>query len=192
VQPKWPLWGHAFLFAVSRALARLHVEHDDPRRMAGVRVVDPPSGQIGKSGGVLRPSQPLGLKTAHLDGRGGRPRDRPVADRPAHRRVTAQLFGVIHVLIAGRRPNTHWRSKVATVLACASIGAGVGQADVDADDASGISAKGVASLERQVLESPLSRGGAPLGTALRPRYRPGSSVAGGKAAAPRGCGIFSP
>jgi hypothetical protein len=49
---------------------------------------------------------------------------------------------------------------VAAVLACArigeSIGVGVGQADVDADDASRISAKGVASLERQVLETPLA------------------------------------
>jgi hypothetical protein len=94
--------GAAFLLAVGRALARIHVEHDDPWWAAGVHLVDPPSGQIGESGDVLGPGQPLGLEAAHLAGRGGGSLDRSAADHPAHRRVTAQLLGVIHSLIAGQ------------------------------------------------------------------------------------------
>jgi len=96
-----PVVGAAFLLAVSRALARIHVEHDDLRRSPRVHLVDPPAGQIGKGSKVLRSSQPLGLKAAHLAGRGSTPGDRPVADHPAHRRVTAQPIGIVHVLVAG-------------------------------------------------------------------------------------------
>jgi hypothetical protein len=49
----------AFLVAVGRALARIHVEHDDPRRSPRVHLVDPLAGQIGESGEVLGPAQPL-------------------------------------------------------------------------------------------------------------------------------------
>jgi hypothetical protein len=43
-----------FLRAVGRALARIHVEHDKAWLMPLVS-----AGQIGESGEVLRPSQPL-------------------------------------------------------------------------------------------------------------------------------------
>jgi len=96
-----PVVGAAFLLAVGRALARIHVEHDYPRRSAHVHLVDPPAGQIGKSNEVLGPGQPLRLEAAHLAGRGGRPGDRGVANYPTHRRIAAQPIGVIHILVAG-------------------------------------------------------------------------------------------
>jgi hypothetical protein len=90
--------GAAFLLAVGRALARIHVEHDHLRRSQLVHLVNPLAGQIGKSGKVLRPAQPL------LAGRGGRASNCPVADNPAHRRIAAQPVGVVDVLIAGQPP----------------------------------------------------------------------------------------
>ena len=96
--------GAAFLFAVGRALARIHVEHDDLRRSPLVHRVDPLARQIGESGEVLRPRQPLGLEAAHLAGRGAGPIGRSVADHPAHRRIAAQPLGVVHILVAGQPP----------------------------------------------------------------------------------------
>src|SRR6476660_10241676 len=60
--------GAAFLFAVSWAFARIHVEHDDPGLTPLVHRVDPLARQIGESGEVFRPRQPLGLEAAHLAG----------------------------------------------------------------------------------------------------------------------------
>jgi hypothetical protein len=65
--------GTAFLCAVGRALARIHVEHDDTRLTPLVHRVDPQARQIGEGGEVLRPGQPLGLEAAHLAGRGSPP-----------------------------------------------------------------------------------------------------------------------
>ena len=122
--------GAAFLLAVGRALARIHVEHDDPRRSPLVHLVDPLAGQIGESGEVLGPAQPLRLEAAHLAGRGGRPGDRPVADHPAHRRIAAQPVGVVHVLVAGQPPEHRLAQQadqpMATVLAGARVGQRIG------------------------------------------------------------------
>ena len=46
--------GAAFLLAVGRALARIHVEHDHLRRSTLVHLVDPLAGQVGKRGKVQR------------------------------------------------------------------------------------------------------------------------------------------
>ncbi len=48
-----PIVGAAFLLAVGRALTRIDIEHDDPRRSPPVHLVDPLAGQIGESGEVL-------------------------------------------------------------------------------------------------------------------------------------------
>src|SRR5437868_12298904 len=47
---KMAVVGAAFLLAVSRALARIHVEHDPLRRSPLVHLVDPSAGQIGERG----------------------------------------------------------------------------------------------------------------------------------------------
>src|SRR6516165_3276781 len=94
--------GAAFLIAVGRALARIHVEHDGLRRSSLVHLVDPLAGKIGESSKVLGSAQPLRLEPAHLAGRSRRPGDRPVAHYPAHRRVATQSLGVVQVLIAGQ------------------------------------------------------------------------------------------
>jgi hypothetical protein len=99
-----PVVGAALLLAVGRALARIHVEHDDPRWSPPVHGVDPPARQIGKGGEVLRSGQPFRLEAAHLTGRGRPTHRRRAADHPAHRRVAAQPFGVVHVLVAGQPP----------------------------------------------------------------------------------------
>src|SRR3954462_6597346 len=85
----------AFLFAVSRAFARIHVEYDRLRPSPPAHFVDPPTGQINKSGNVLGPAQPLRLKAPHLARRGSRAGNSPIADDPAHRRVSAQPLGVV-------------------------------------------------------------------------------------------------
>ena len=96
--------GATLLLAVGRALARIHVEHDDPRRSPRVHLVDPPARQVGEGSEVLRPHQPLGLEAAHLAGRGSPTHWRLAADHPAHCRVAAQPVGFVHVLIAGQPP----------------------------------------------------------------------------------------
>jgi hypothetical protein len=122
--------GAAFLLAIGRALARIHVEHDDLRRSPPVHLADPLTGKIGERGKVLGPAQPLRLEAAHLAGRGGRTGDRPVADHPAHRRVMAQPVGVVHVLVAGQ-PSEHRLTQqtsqpMTTILASARVGQSIG------------------------------------------------------------------
>src|SRR6478672_13315633 len=94
---KMPVVAAALLLAVSRALARIHVEHDVLRRSPPAYFVDPLAGQISERGKVLGPTQPFRLKAAHLAGRSGRPADRPVPNHPAHRRVATQPLGIVHV-----------------------------------------------------------------------------------------------
>jgi len=102
-----------------------------------VDLVNPPTGQIGKSNEVLRPGQPLRLEAAHLAGRGRRAGDRPVADYPTHRRVAAQPIGIVHVLVASQPPEHRLPQQadqeMLAVLASAcirqSLAAGCGQSE---------------------------------------------------------------
>src|SRR3954451_14608215 len=95
---KMAIVGTAFLLSVSRAFARIHVEHDGLRRSPPAHFVDPLTGQIGESNKVLGPAEPLRFETPHLAGRGGTSGDRLLAYHPAHRRVAAQPLGIVHVL----------------------------------------------------------------------------------------------
>src|SRR6516165_5962876 len=92
------------LLAISRALARIHVEHDNPRRAPPVHGVDPQARQIGKSSEVLRPGQPLGLDPAHLAGRGSLTHWCPTTDHATHCGIAAQPIGIVHVFVA-RQPS---------------------------------------------------------------------------------------
>src|SRR4051794_28407007 len=58
--------GTAFLLAVSRAFARIHVKYDCLRRSPPAHFVNPLARQIGEHGKVLRPAQPSCLEAAHL------------------------------------------------------------------------------------------------------------------------------
>ena len=80
--------GGAFLIAIGRADARVHVEHDAVRRAAAMHPVDPLPGEIGERGEVLITRQPLRLEAPHLAGGGRLLRHGPTADNPAHRRIT--------------------------------------------------------------------------------------------------------
>ena len=94
-----PTVGAAFLCAVSRTFARIHIEHDDPRLTPLVHRVNPLARQIGKIGEVFRPRQPFGLEAAHLAGRGSPIHGRFAADHPAPRRIAAQPIGVVQILV---------------------------------------------------------------------------------------------
>ena len=54
--------GAAFLLAIGRALARIHVVHDHPRRSPLVHLVDALAGQIGECSEVLGSAEPLRLE----------------------------------------------------------------------------------------------------------------------------------
>jgi hypothetical protein len=108
-----PVVGAAFLFAVSRAFARIHIEHDDPRLAPFVHRVDSLARQIGESGEIFRPRQPFGLEAAHLAGRGSPIHGRFAANYPAHRRIAAQPIGVVHILVTHNQ--THCTAKYGTI-----------------------------------------------------------------------------
>src|SRR3954454_4367428 len=116
----------AFLLAVGRAFARIHVEYDGLRPPPAAHFVDPLTRQIGQRSEVLGPAQPSRLEAAHLAGRGGRPADCPVADHPTHCRVMAQPISIVYVFVPGQTPESRWawkaRQPVATVLAGACVG----------------------------------------------------------------------
>src|SRR4051794_6206278 len=124
--------GTAFLFAIGRAFARIHVEYDGLRPSPPAHFVNPLTGQIGESDKVLGPAQPLCLKAPHLAGRGGRPAYRPVANHPAHCWVTTQPLASFTSSYPASRPNTAWRRRPASrcrpflpVRASASVSAAV-------------------------------------------------------------------
>ena len=94
--------GAAFLLAIGRALARIHVKHNHLWRAPLVHLVNPLAGQIDKSGEVLGVVQPLRLEPAHLGGRGCASSNGAIADHPTHGGIAAQPTGVIHVFVAGQ------------------------------------------------------------------------------------------
>src|SRR3954454_17931614 len=81
---KMTIIGTAFLFAIGRAFARIHIEDNGLRPSPPAHLVDPLTGQIGERSKVLGPAQPFCLEAPHLAGRVGRTADRPIANRPTH------------------------------------------------------------------------------------------------------------
>jgi hypothetical protein len=108
------------LFAVCRADARIHVEHDASRRTATMNAVDPLAGQIGESGKVLFRCEPARLEAAHLARRCRCPQRRLAANNPTHRGIMTQALGVVDILISGEaaehRLPQHADQGMATVL----------------------------------------------------------------------------
>jgi hypothetical protein len=132
--PEMAVVGAAFLFAVGRAFARIHVEHDDPRPTPLVHRLDPLARQIGEGGEVLRPHQPLGLEAPHLADRGAPTHRCVAADHPAHRRIAAQPIGVVHILVTSQpaeyrlpqQPDQQVASVPAGARLCQSLAAACG------------------------------------------------------------------
>ena len=114
------------LFAMGRADARIHVEHDASRRTAGMNSVDPLAGKIGERRKVLFAREPSRLEAPHLACRRRASRGRLAADDPAHRRIMAQPLGVVDVLVSGKPPEhglpQHPHQRVPAVLAGAGVG----------------------------------------------------------------------
>jgi len=98
--------GGAFLVAMGRADARIHVEHDGPRCSAAMNAVDPLSGEARECCKILIAREPLGLEPPHLAGRCSFALDRLAADDPAYGRVARQPVGVVYILVSGK-PTKH-------------------------------------------------------------------------------------
>jgi hypothetical protein len=84
------------LFAVRRADARIHAEHNASRRTA-MNLVDPLAGKIGKRREFLCGREPSRLEPPHLARRDGTTMSRLPADDPSHRGIVAQPLGVVDV-----------------------------------------------------------------------------------------------
>src|SRR5271168_1193678 len=116
----------ALLFAVRRAHARIHVEHDATGRPAVMNAVDPLTGKISQRCKVLSRSEPLRLEPAHLARRSRSTMSRIAADNPTHRRIVAQALSVVHILISSKaaehRLPQQTDQRMAAVLPGARIG----------------------------------------------------------------------
>ena len=69
-----------------------------------MHAIDPLAGKIGERHQVLLDGEHVCLEAAHLARRCSTSRRSFAADDPAHRRIMAQAFGIIHIFIAGKSP----------------------------------------------------------------------------------------
>jgi hypothetical protein len=97
VQAWWPFQ----TLNMRRAYARIHVEYDASRRAAAVHKVDPATGKITERAKVPFRREPACLEAAHLAWRGRKALRCLAADDPAHCRIVAQPFSIVHVFISG-------------------------------------------------------------------------------------------
>ena len=90
-----------------------------------MNVVDPLTGKIGERGQVLFGREPARLETPHLARRRRTSRGRFAADDPTHRRIMAQPFCVVDVLVSGQPSENglpqHAHERVSAVLSGAGI-----------------------------------------------------------------------
>ena len=96
--------GGAFLLAMRGADAAVHVEHHDIGRAAGMHYVDPPARQICERRNIGFFGQNLGLEPPHLTGRGGLSHHGLTTHDSAHRRVSAEPGGIVHVPVVCEPP----------------------------------------------------------------------------------------
>src|SRR5262249_16173397 len=89
------------LLAVGWAHARIHVEHDVPRRPSSVDGVDPSAGKVSQCRKVRICRKPLCLEAAHLAWWGRAAVSSLAADDPAQRRIVTKTFGIVHIFVAG-------------------------------------------------------------------------------------------
>jgi hypothetical protein len=94
------------LFAMGRAHARIHIEHDSSRRTAVMNAVDPLTGEISKRRKVLFRCEPTCFEAAHLACRSGASRGSLAPNDPAHRGIMPQPLGIVHILVAGQTAQT--------------------------------------------------------------------------------------
>ena len=113
------------LFAVRRADARIHIEHDASWRTAAMNFVDPLAGQIGERRKVPFCREPARLEATHLACRRRASRSRFAADNPSNRRIMAKTFCVVDILVSGKPPKhglpKHSDKRMPAVLAGACI-----------------------------------------------------------------------
>src|ERR1700724_179730 len=114
------------LFAVRRAHARIHIEHDTSRRTTTMDGIDPLAGKLGERRKVLCRREPTRLEAAHLARRGRCPQSHLAANNPTHRGTMTQAFCVIHILVSGKSPehrlSQHSDESMPAVLAGARVG----------------------------------------------------------------------
>jgi len=122
-----PVVGAAFLIAVGRADARIHVEHNPLRRSPVMNSVDPLAGEISKRRQVLIRRQPACLETPHLARRGRRSRCGLATDEPAHRRIMTEALSVVDILVTGKPPEYRLPQQTDQFMAAVLAGAGIGE-----------------------------------------------------------------
>src|SRR5450631_3187009 len=98
--------GGAFLVTIGLAHTRVHVEHDAVQRTEAVHPVNPSPAKIDEREEVLIIRKPFGLEASHLAGGGCLLCCGATANDPAHRRITPEPVGVVHVLVSGK-PTKH-------------------------------------------------------------------------------------
>ncbi len=91
--------GGAFLVAVGRTDAGIHVEDHVFRRFTIMDPVDPCTGQVDESGNVFVGAQELSLEASHLAGRCRLLGDGMTADDPSHGRITPETVGVVYIFV---------------------------------------------------------------------------------------------
>ena len=87
--------------------------------------IDPLSRKISKSRKVLFGGEPSRIEAAHLAWRCSAAMSGLAADDPAHRRIVAQTFGVVHVLVSGEPPEHGLPQQPDQRMATVPAGAGV-------------------------------------------------------------------
>jgi hypothetical protein len=103
------------------------LKHDASRRVAAVHKVDPPTGKISKRAKVPFRREPTCLEAAHLARRGRKAPRCLATDDPAHCRIVAQTFGVVHVLVTGETTKHRLTQQSDQRMATVSTGAGISE-----------------------------------------------------------------
>ena len=92
-----------------------------------MHTVDPLAGEVGECREVVGRREPLGLEAAHLARRGRRTLRRLATDDPAHRRIMAQAFGIVHVIISGEPPEHRLPEQPDQSMAAVPAGPRIGE-----------------------------------------------------------------
>jgi len=115
------------LRAVGRAYAAVDVHHERRCRASRLHAIDPLPREVGQRRQVLRRGHRLRLEAAHLARRRRLLRHRTPTDHPAHRGITPEPVGIVHVLVAGEAAEHRLAKLGDQAVATVPPGTGVGE-----------------------------------------------------------------
>ncbi len=120
--------GGTFLIAPWVGLTKLSLSSTmDFGHLRFMHPVDPDGGKIGDSGQVGVGGQQRRLEATHLANQSTSTRNRLTARGPAHRRVTSQAVGVIHILVPGETTTDGLANQTGDAVPAVPAGSAVGQ-----------------------------------------------------------------